>query len=294
MVRVGAKGLLGGAVLCLALFTGGCSHQRAEKAETPPRKVIGHSVHGRPIEAVTIGNGPEHVFIGATIHGNEWAGTPIVEKLIDYLPGRKDILGSRTVTIVPVINPDGYHFKTRGNAHGVDLNRNFPAENRENSRRYGMSAFSEPESKILYDIIEETSPTRIVIIHQPLDKVDWDGPARPLAQHMARHTHLPEDRIGARPGSMGSHYGVDKNIPIITYELPRHAERESTSTLWDQYGRALLASITYPEPVSRAAFSPVSLSTLLAPVVILVVSLLVLFVVDWFFTRRRRVENRLE
>ena len=169
----------------ISLMLTGCSNQPTISSD---RTEIGRSIHGRPIEAVTFGNGPERVLIGATIHGNEWAGTPVVERLMEYLPSHSEILAGRTVAIIPIINPDGFAFKTRGNANGVDINRNFPAENRENSQRYGMSELSEPESRALYDYIEKFDPQRIVIFHQPLHKVDWDGPARPLAQHMARHT----------------------------------------------------------------------------------------------------------
>jgi len=242
----------------------------AETVERPAWVKIGQSVQGRPIEAITYGEGPDRILIGATIHGNEWAGTPVVESLLKYFDNNLDILEGRTIAVIPVLNPDGFHHKTRGNANGVDLNRNFPAENRANSQRYGMSAFSEPESKALYDFINKFDPARIVIFHQPLYKVDWDGPAKGLAQHMARHTILPEERIGARPGSMGSHYGVDRKLPIITYELPRHAERETTETLWNTYGRATLAAITWPDGVSMAQFEGRSRRDLAIPVFLLV------------------------
>jgi len=242
----------------------------AETVARPKWVKIGQSLQGRPIEVITYGQGSDRILIGATIHGNEWAGTPVVDSLLNYFDNNSDILEGRTVAVIPVINPDGFYHKTRGNANGVDLNRNFPAENRANCKRYGMTAFSEPESKALYDFINKFDPARVIIFHQPLYKVDWDGPAKGLAQHMARHTILSEERIGARPGSMGSHYGVDRKLPIITYELPRHAEKETTETLWNTYGRATLAAITWPDGVSLAQFEGRSRRDLAVPVFLLI------------------------
>lgn len=255
--------------ICVAaacVLLAGCeSHGPVETRKA----TIGQSIQGRPIDIQVLGNGPEHVLIGATIHGNEWAGTPILEKLLPYLQARPDLLEGKTVTLIPVMNPDGYHFKTRGNANGVDLNRNFPATNRQNTKRYGMSAFSEPESRAWADYITSTTPARMVIMHQPYNQMDWDGPGRPLAIHMAKHTIMPEERVGARPGSMGSHYGVDLNIPIITYELPKDAEKLTPDELWDRYARSLVAAITWPRPIGLARFNSATRWDLLGPLALL-------------------------
>ncbi|MHC5144217.1 MAG: M14 family zinc carboxypeptidase, partial [Planctomycetota bacterium] len=78
--------------------------------------ILGYSVQDRPIELITIGAGADKVLIIATIHGNENAGTPLVERLLDELRVRPSLLADRTVLIVPVANPDGYALRTRGNA----------------------------------------------------------------------------------------------------------------------------------------------------------------------------------
>src|SRR5215216_4450920 len=82
--------------------------------------LIGHSAEGRPIEAVHVpGPGPRVLAVGC-IHGDECAALPVIRALVRART-REDLW------LVPNLNPDGYARGTRGNAHGVDLNRSFPA-----------------------------------------------------------------------------------------------------------------------------------------------------------------------
>jgi protein MpaA len=238
-----------------ALYMAGC--------QTPPRpdpyapelitEVVarpfraGLSVQNRPIDGLVLGNGDDVTFILATIHGDEPAGTPLVHKLSDYLVQNRYLLENRKVVLLPLANPDGFAANTRYNVRGVDLNRNFTAANRVNNTKYGKSALSEPESQIIAHLIDQHMPDRIVTIHQPLACMDYDGPSLPLAVHMARCCDLPVKRIGAQPGSLGSYVGLSLKIPIITLELRGEDSRLSSQELWDKYGAALLASVTYPE-----------------------------------------------
>jgi len=235
----------------LLALVAGCSHQGSRAAAPHPsrtaRTVVGNSVERRPIELITYGEGKEVVLIIATIHGNEAAGTPLVSELGRHLAAHPELLRGRKIVVMPVANPDGFAARKRNNARGVDLNRNFPAHNREEKRSYGSSGLSEPESRVLLKVIESTRPARIVSIHQPLDVIDWDGPAEDLALHMGEHSPLPVRRLGSRPGSLGSYAGEDLKIPIITLELPREADEQDARTLWRLYGDTLLAAITYPD-----------------------------------------------
>jgi protein MpaA len=209
------------------------------------RIIIGKSVEGRPIHCQIYGRGPEVILILATIHGDETAGTPLVREMGLYLEHNPRLLTGRKVVVIPVANPDGFAHHTRTNVNGVDLNRNFAAANRRNSRRYGEKALSEPEALTLDMILWQYNPDRIVTIHQPLEVVDWDGPGEPLARHMGKYTDLPVRRLGARPGSLGAYAGDTLGIPIITLELPGGVEKLGTEDLWQKYGKMLLASIEY-------------------------------------------------
>ncbi len=209
---------------------------------------LGLSVERRPIDLYRAGSGYETIFIFAAIHGNEQAGIPLCYRLMERLRHRCDLLDKYRILIIPNANPDGVVRNVRGNANGIDLNRNFPAANRENTSVFGYYALSEPESKLLYDLIEHYRPIRVVSLHQPLKCIDYDGPAEALAQHIAAYCHLPVNKLGARPGSFGAYAGEKLGIATITMELERADDRLTADQLWQRYGAALMAAITYPEP----------------------------------------------
>lgn len=243
-------------LLPLALGLASCTAAR-RGADGPPARVagaeatdavIGVSVEGRPIVCRRLGAGPEVVLILATIHGSEAAGTPLVERLAEVLARTPRLLAGRRVLLVPVANPDGLARGSRLNAHRVDLNRNFPAANFRGGTRHGAAALSEPESRALDGLLAAWRPARVVTIHQPLARVDYDGPAAGLAAAMARAGDLPVERIGGLPGSLGSYVGGTLRIPIITLELRHGDERLSADDLWARYGRMLIAAVCYPEP----------------------------------------------
>jgi protein MpaA len=143
-------------------------------------------------------------------------------------------------------NPDGKVAITRGNARGVDLNRNFPSGNRVNNATNGPGGLSEPEAVAIDQIIRKYRPDRIVTLHQPLACVDYDGPAQDLAERMAGHCDLPVKKLGARPGSLGSYAGETLNIPTVTLEMLKNDTWLSDIQLWNRYGSSLLTAINSP------------------------------------------------
>jgi len=224
----------------------------APSQAVPPRyQVVGRSVQGRPIMIQILGRGPDTTLIMATIHGNEPAGTPLVERLTSYLQSHPDLLEGREVVLMPLANPDGLAANTRENVHGVDLNRNFRANNRVNNGTNGLRPLSEPESRAVETVIRQYSPDRIVSIHQPLNCIDYDGPAQALATRMAQYCDLPVKKLGARPGSLGSFTGEELGIPTVTLELPRSASNLTDALLWQRYGITLVAAVQYPQYVSK-------------------------------------------
>lgn len=173
------------------------------------------------------------VLVLGGIHGDEMSSTAVALHWLKLT--QQDPLGVHW-RFIPLLNPDGLHSKPsqRVNAHGVDLNRNFPTpdwakqakiywEQRTNKdpRRWpGKEPLSEPESKFLYDQMASFKPNLIVSIHAPFGALDFDGPTVP-PNKLGR---LFLDQVGIYPGSLGNYGGVHKGMPVVTIELP-NAER---------------------------------------------------------------------
>ena len=223
-------------------------HMKPAPASTAVLETIGYSVEGRPIVCYVFGKGPRTLFIKAAIHGTEGAGTPLTQRLAGWLESHPGTWKNCRILVMPVSNPDGLHAGKRFNAHGVDLNRNFPAGNREEKARSGKNALSEPESRALHDFILREQPDVIVAIHQPLNCVDYDGPApaAALAARLSGTTGLPVDKLGARPGSLGAWFGETLGRPILTLELPRTVT-DFPDKLWADYGPGLVDLVLRPD-----------------------------------------------
>jgi murein peptide amidase A len=243
-------------VFLAALWIAGCQAPGGPQAPAVPAArqpyhagIAGWSVKNRPVMYRVYGHGDNVVLLMAGIHGNEAAGVPILERLGRELMARPELLEGRTVVILPRVNPDGVKANQRRNAHGVDLNRNFPADNFDAEKKgHGEAPLSQPETRAVLKQIERHKPSRIVTFHQPLSCVDYDGEgAQAIAEAMGEHTDLPVKRLGGRPGSLGSYFGIDRGVPVITLELPREASKMDTDELWDRYGQATLAAVVYPQ-----------------------------------------------
>lgn len=85
-------------------------------AHTP----IVRTAHGEVAAWRKEGGGPL-VYVSAGIHGDEPAGPLALLELM-----RSHVLDDRcSWAVVPMLNPDGLHGGTRGNAAGVDMNRDY-------------------------------------------------------------------------------------------------------------------------------------------------------------------------
>jgi len=163
--------------------------------------VIGRSVQGRPIVSVRTGTADPtvRVLVVGDIHGNETAGMRIARLLIALgAPRGAELL------VVPTINPDGVAAGTRGNAHGVDLNRNFPFRWRPLSggEYSGPRPLSEPESRAAHRFILRTRPDVTIWFHQPFGLVDRPNGNPFVARRFSQLIGLPLVRLPGRyPGS---------------------------------------------------------------------------------------------
>ncbi len=208
----------------------------------------GHSVEGRPILALEEGSGEKTTIIFGGFHGDEMLGIELVHAYATYLNTvDHNLIGSR-VLVIPVLNPDGLVRGTRTNAREVDINRNFPTENwteAARASRYnpGKEAASEPETQIAIELIDRYKPDRIVSVHIPLQAVNYDGPAKDIAEKMALHTGYPvKADIGyPTPGSFGTYAGKELGLPVITLELPS----STLDIIWASNRKALDEATKY-------------------------------------------------
>ena len=181
--------------------------------------VAGHSVQHRPIRLVHIaGPGPRVLVVGC-IHGNEPAGIAVVRAL-EHVHPQVDLW------LVPVLNPDGLAAGTRQNAHGVDLNRNFPSLwqhfGRPGSTYYsGPRPFSEPESRAARALVLRIHPQVTIWFHQHMNLVWAYGRSTAAGRRYAR---LAGMRLLHRPWLAGSAANWQNHLrgggASLTVELP--------------------------------------------------------------------------
>ena len=101
--------------------------------------VVGHSIDGRPLDRLVIGEGPKTIWLQARQHPGEsmaeWWMEGALERLTDPAdPVARRLRQLATFHIVPNMNPDGSargHLRT--NAAGVNLNREWQAPSAEKS-----------------------------------------------------------------------------------------------------------------------------------------------------------------
>jgi len=207
-------------------------------APPPPAPVarwmpIGSSIERRPLLVAQSGSGPLRVYLIGGVHGDETEGRSVLESV-------KNQAGSAaTIRILRDLNPDGTAARSRVNARGHDLNRNWPATNFKPGPEGGFSPLSEPETQVLERDLRAFRPDVVVVLHSmslgPL--VNYDGPADRLANAFAGAARSVSPEWYVRPdmgyetsGSLGSYLGIDQQLPILTIELKRGQDEASAAT----------------------------------------------------------------
>ena len=211
---------------------------RLESAE------YGRSVLGAPLLFYP-SRGKCRLLVFAGIHGEEPETTFLLSRAV-----RAFEKNFEHIALVLCANPDGVALGTRGNANGVDLNRNFATSNwnaapvpsrsiletaRDTFLSPGKAPESEPETRALVALVERLQPQAVIAMHAPIGCIDAPE-YTPVVERLQQATALPwKPDIGyPTPGSFGT-WCKERSLECITLELPRLAPE----LLFERYGESL-------------------------------------------------------
>ncbi len=146
-----------------------------------PAEQLGRSYEGRPIDVVHLAGPGKRILVVGCIHGNECGGIEVT-RLLEQSHSKADLW------LVHQLNPDGYARRSRTNAHGVDLNRDFLAA-------------TQRETQIARKLIARLKPDVTIWFHQPQAVVRAWGPSRATARRYAWLAGVPYRTWEWPPGS---------------------------------------------------------------------------------------------
>ena len=213
----------------------------AERGHVLEQRVLGKSVKGRELRAWHLANAAEKgptVVLFSTMHGDEGATRQILHAL-----RTGPAIHGVDLWVVPTYNPDGLAQRTRRNARGVDLNRNYPYRwaDLDGSYESGPRPASEPETRAVMRFLRQVDPDYVLSFHQPLYGVDTDNERPGFSRHVARTLRLPATTLdcggvchGTMTGWFNHHfdgfaltveYGARPPRALMTRTAPRQVLR---------------------------------------------------------------------
>ena len=201
--------------------------QEEQDSRKIEKKTFGHSVTGRPIEGYEIGNGSNTILLLASIHGDEIGTVDLLNKFIDEIKtDPSKISKTKKLIVIPIANPDGYYDRIdKLNANLVNLNLNFETSDWQEYGPEGTYAgpkpFSEPESQIIKQIVEDYKPSMMISYHAMGTLVSpEDGEASTaLGKWYAEKTGYEYYLYWDFPGTATKWFMENTSKPAITVEL---------------------------------------------------------------------------
>ncbi|HEY4963085.1 MAG TPA: M14 family zinc carboxypeptidase [Candidatus Saccharimonadales bacterium] len=234
-------------------ISGDSNHSYNSRSHCYTTFSIGSSVLGRPITAYKFGNGPSMVLYIAAMEGNEQNSANLLTQWIpavDANPGK--IPSYRTLVIIPQINPDGYAANTRLNAAGIDLNRNFPANNWQTqvteplgngapTNGGGPTPLSAPESQALANFYETNKPRLAITEHSHGGIVEANDAGDSIAlgteyAKLSNYRAIPTSQIGnffnyTTTGAFEDWANDKLGLPVLEVELQSPTNDEYSRNL---------------------------------------------------------------
>jgi predicted deacylase len=223
----------------------------------------GTSVEGRPLRRFEFGNprGPT-ALLTALVHGIEFIGALALFEFVQRLAGGSELLRHANLVVLPIVNPDALAANTarlahgrrafrRGNARGVDLNRNFPRASarvplhpfagsrfRASPHYMGPHPVSEPETEAVCATARATRPAVSLGFHSfgELLLYPWAHTRRPNPRR-ARY-----ERVGAR---------LRDGVPGARYQVKQATQWYATVGDLDDWLDEELGTLAFTVEVSR-------------------------------------------
>jgi N-acetylmuramoyl-L-alanine amidase len=215
---------------------------------------VGTSAQGRAITAARVGSPAARrvVLVVGEIHGSERAGIAVTRRLRSVRPPH-----GTAFLVVDRLNPDGAAARSRQNARGVDLNRNFPFRWKGIGRPFdtyypGPAPLSEPESVAATSLITRVRPRVTIWFHQMMRLVDRSGGDAFLERLYSRRSQLPYRTIAPLPGTATrwQNHAFPKDTALVV-ELPAGSLSRAAVRRHAAAVRAVAAAVAPPRVVSR-------------------------------------------
>ena len=214
---------------------------------------IGHSVKGKPLPALKIGEGSVKLLYVGTHHGLESITSALLMKFLSELCEHfskgnmiygidpEYIFKTRCIYMVPMLNPDGVELRHQANANGVDLNHNYDAGFEEYKKiekelgiegpcptRYsGEHPESEPETRAICSFIRALAPFKYIFTFHTQGEEIYSGyngyepkNSHRTAEALARYsgyTHT-QPEFAASYGGLKDWYVKEFDLPAYTIE----------------------------------------------------------------------------
>ena len=201
--------------------------QEEQESRKIEKKTFGYSVKGRPIEGYEIGNGSNTILLFASIHGDEMGTTDLLTRFVEEIKSNPNLISkTKRLIVVPIANPDGYYDRTdKLNADEVNLNLNFDTSDWQQYGPEGTFAgdvpFSEPESRVIKQVVEQYHPTIMISYHSQAATVipESTQSSVDLAKWYVNKTGYKYFDDWDYPGTATKWFEETTNKPAITVEL---------------------------------------------------------------------------